>query len=769
MKNSIAEVHVRPEDKYRQIVENANEFIVIIQGDSIRFINQKARALPCYQGEDLIEKSFLGYIHPDDRAKVMDFHVRRSRGEEVPNIYVFRIFDRTGRVYWVENNAVRIEWEGSPATLNFLTDITEQKRIEEELRASEERNRLYLENASDIIFVMDLEFHVLSISPRVFDVIGYTADELMLQDIARMDILRPEYVSKAYEEISQVVDGRRITSSVYEITAKNGTNLFVEISAAPLILDGRLTNIICIARNITERKAMEDSLRISEKRYREILDEIEDGYYEVDLLGAFTFFNGSMCKILGYEPDELMGMNNRTFMNESTAHRVFSTFNQVFTTGEPAKAIDWELIRKNGATCSVETSITLMRDGNGAPMGFRGIARDITDQKNLEQQLYQSQKMEAIGTLAGGIAHDFNNILSGIIGYTELALLETSEQDPVYAMLHQVIKAGERARDLVNQILTFSRRGRHEKKPVMIRPVVEEAIRMLRATLPANIEIYRAIHADEAIIEADSTLIHQIVLNLCTNAYHAVKDAGGFIEVKLEEVDLGREVLLTSPVLRPGAHVRLSVTDTGCGMSPDVVDRIFDPYFTTKTQGEGTGLGLAIVQGIVRSLGGLIRVQSTPGKGSSFQVYLPKAADAAQHEARPMESLPSGCENVLVIDDEKNIIDITRLMLERLGYRVTTHQSSIEALDHFRKSYDDYDLIISDLTMPRMNGDKLAENMLKIRPDIPIILCTGFTDLISHDKATVGGIRDVLTKPVMLGDLAATIRRVLDSRDAENP
>ncbi|HQI82632.1 MAG TPA: PAS domain S-box protein, partial [Deltaproteobacteria bacterium] len=635
------------EEKYRQVVENANEYIVVVQDEQVRYLNRKARSLPCLQDGELLDTHFLSHIHPDDADMVCDYHARRIQGGEVPCIYTFRIVDRSKRTYIVENNAVLIQWEGRPATLNFLTDITDARRMEEELRQSEERNRLYLENATDIIFILDPELRIQSISPRVYDILGITAEEIMNLDISRMNILKPEYLPKLHDEISRVMQGERITSSRYEITNREGEDIFIEVSLAPHFTDHRITDIICVARDVTERTAMEDSLRRSEKRYREILEDIEDGYYEVDLRGNFTFFNYAMCKILGYLPADMTGVNYRSFMDEKTARRVFRAFNQVYLTGEHDKASDWELIRRDGSRCFVETSVSLLRDDRGHPAGFRGIARNVTDRKNLENQLAQSQKMEAIGTLAGGIAHDFNNILAAITGYTELSLMDLKPESPLQSKLEEVLKAGKRAKDLVNQILTFSRKGDYEKKPLRIAMVVDEALKMLRASLPSSIEIVGDLRARDTIVEADPTQIHQIILNLCTNAYHAVRDTGGSIRVELAEQDLSSGTLLPDSNMKRGRYVAISITDTGCGMSKEVMERIFDPYYTTKPKGEGTGLGLAIVHGIVRSLGGGIAVQSMTGQGSTFHIYLPMVSRGSLHEARPAEHIPCGCESVL--------------------------------------------------------------------------------------------------------------------------
>jgi signal transduction histidine kinase/CheY-like chemotaxis protein len=383
-------------------------------------------------------------------------------------------------------------------------------------------------------------------------------------------------------------------------------------------------------------------------------------------------------------------------------------------------------------------------------------------EKKLETQLRQAQKMEAIGTLAGGIAHDFNNILSAVIGYTELALINIPKESSLQNHLQQVLKAGSRAKDLVKQILTFSRQAEQEVGPFQIKLIAKEALKLLRASLPTTIEIRQDIQSDSTVL-ADPTQIHQVLMNLCTNAGYAMQETGGTLEVSLTNVELDSHFTGRHSDMAPGPHLRLTVSDTGHGMTPDVLERIFDPFFTTKGPGEGTGMGLSVVHGIVKSFGGTITVYSEPGKGSTFHVYLPIAEDLKDEgETEVIEPLPTGNERILLIDDEQPLVDIGKQMLERLGYEVITRTSSIEALELFRAQPDRFDLVITDMTMPNMTGDKLAMEIMKIRPDVPVILCTGFSPAITEEEANAWGIQALLEKPLLRHDLAKTIRQVLD-------
>ncbi len=380
-----------------------------------------------------------------------------------------------------------------------------------------------------------------------------------------------------------------------------------------------------------------------------------------------------------------------------------------------------------------------------------------------ERQLQQVLKIQAIGTLAGGIAHDFNNILFPIVGYTELTMDEVPEGSVAHNNLAEILKAANRARDLVQQILTFSRQSGQERKPTKVQYIIEEALKLLRASIPASIEIIHEIDEDCRPVMGDATQIHQVIMNLCTNAYQAMQDKGGRLTVSLKEVDISYEETVEKIGMQPGKHLRLAVTDEGCGMDASVLDRIFEPYYTTKEQGKGTGLGLSVIHGIVKNHRGDITVSSALGKGSTFQVYLPVIEDdIVATEFEPTNGTAKGNERILLIDDEEQIVSMEQQMLENLGYQVTARTNSEEALREFSQQPQNYDLVITDMTMPHMTGDQLAKKLLDIKPDIPVILCTGFNEDITEEKALAMGIQKFVMKPVIKNDLATTIRTVLD-------
>jgi signal transduction histidine kinase/ActR/RegA family two-component response regulator len=382
-----------------------------------------------------------------------------------------------------------------------------------------------------------------------------------------------------------------------------------------------------------------------------------------------------------------------------------------------------------------------------------------------ERQLQQVMKLQAIGTLAGGIAHDFNNILFPIVGYTELTMDDIPEDSQARQNLEEILKATNRAKELVQQILTFSRQGGQERKPLQVQFLIKEALKLLRATIPSTIEIECNVGEECGHIMGDPTQIHQVVMNLCTNAYHAMQETGGTLEVTLKEIDMSYEQSMERVGMKVGRHLELTVKDDGHGMGAEVLERIFEPYFTTKELGKGTGLGLSVIHGIIKNHGGDISVSSQLGKGTTFTVYLP-VIDDIDVAIEPVKTAAAtqGNEHILLIDDEEQIIDIEQQILERLGYKVTSKTDSQEALEEFAAQPEKFDLVITDMTMPKMTGDQLARKLMDIKPDISVILCTGFNETITEQKALAMGIDKFVMKPIVKDELAKTIRNVLDTR-----
>jgi len=411
---------------------------------------------------------------------------------------------------------------------------------------------------------------------------------------------------------------------------------------------------------------------------------------------------------------------------------------------------------------------TIYKNEAGQVQGVFAAARDITEQKKAEkalrgaeERLRQMQKMEALGTLAGGIAHDFNNILMPIVINTELALFDVPLESQVGKSLQIVLNAANRGKEMVKQITAFSRMKEQERKPIKIAAVVKEALAFLKSSFPKHIEVQDEIKAESSMVASDPTQIHQVLLNLCGNAADAMREKGGLLRVTLEEIAIDEAMVFLEPDLKIGPYVQLTVSDTGAGMTPDVMEKVFDPFFTTKDPVGGTGMGLAVVHGIVKNHSGVVRVSSEVGKGSVFTVYLPRVKADSVKDSSDESPIQIGSETILVVDDEEYQVQSMQDMLERLGYRVSGTTRSLEALELFRKQPGYFDLVITDEVMPGITGSKLAEELLKIRPDLPIILSTGYSETINRDKAREIGIRELMMKPFGVREVSAAIRRVL--------
>jgi len=390
---------------------------------------------------------------------------------------------------------------------------------------------------------------------------------------------------------------------------------------------------------------------------------------------------------------------------------------------------------------------------------------DITGMKQVEKRLQQAQKMESIGTLAGGIAHDFNNILAGMLGYTQLAMLGLPKSSQVYTNLENIIGAGRRGRDLIKQILSFSRHQTPRTEPVLLRPIIKEIVKLLGATLPSTIEIRQILKGDQEYVMANATKIHQILTNLCTNAGYAMQENGGILELKTDIVEIGSEAGGFNFNLTPGKYLKITVSDTGCGIDPEILDKIFEPYFTTKPHGQGNGLGLAVARGIAAGCGGTITVYSEPEKGTTFNVYLPvvEKNKVRIDKGKPVVGHRHG--RILFVDDEPTLVDTSRQILEHSGYDVTGLTSSIEALDLFRKQPDAFDLVIADMTMPAMTGDKLAREIMRIRPGFPVVICSGFSKQLVSRSAGDIGVRAILMKPLLDNELISVIDEILSKKN----
>lgn len=527
---------------------------------------------------------------------------------------------------------------------------------------------------------------------------------------------------------------------------------------------------ILMRRGTAQLSKNEELLKESEESFRSVAETANDAIISIDSYGKIIFWNHAAENIFGHAAEEAVGRLVTFIMPEGFQEDHQNGLERFIKTGKPkviGKMVELVGLKKDGSEFPLE--ITISNWNAKDETVFTAIIRDITvrrqaeqEKEELEEQLRQSQKMESIGKLAGGIAHDFNNILSPIMIHSEMAMMDLSPDNPINNNLKEIYKAGERARDMVTQILTFSRQKPQGRTPIKIGSILNEVTKLLRASIPTTIEIRHNLETEDDTVFADPTQLHQVIVNLCTNASHAMREKGGVLDIELDDLDLDSEAVSQFIGLDPGSYVRLTVSDTGQGIDPEVINRIFEPYFTTKDPGEGTGMGLSVVHGIVKSHDGDISVESELGKGTTFRILFPTIESEVSPVAEREANLPRGNDRILLVDDEKAAVDAIQPMLENLGYKVTARTSSVECLEAFRNNPGGFDIVITDMTMPNMTGKDLAKELMAIRPDIPIILCTGFSELIDKTKAKEMGISAFVMKPIVMSQMANTIRKVLD-------
>ncbi len=516
-----------------------------------------------------------------------------------------------------------------------------------------------------------------------------------------------------------------------------------------------------LKRKIQEHEQALEALQESKERFRELAELLPETIFEMGINGNLTFANRKAFDHFGYTQQDLdQGVKGHELFHPDDRSRAMKNAKKIMS-GENIGLNEYTALKKDKSTFpALIHSSAICRDEK--PVGLRGFIIDITETKRLESQLQHAHKMEAVGTLTGGIAHDFNNILGIIIGNTELALDDVPEWNPAHFNLEEIKTAGLRAKDIVSQLLGFAHKTDQKLKPIKLVPVIRDSLKFLRATLPTSVTFRQNIQVSADTVLANSTQIHQIMLNLYTNAAHAMEETGGTLEISIQNQVLDNNSADIYPDLSPGNYITIKVSDTGQGISPEIKDRIFDPYFTTKEIGKGTGMGLSVVHGIIQSHQGAISVDSEPGKGSTFRILLPVIEEEAVIESKSFEELPTGNERILFIDDEKSILKMAQKILERLGYQVETKHNPVDALESFLSKPEQFDLVVTDMTMPDMTGDKLIEQILNISPDMPTILCTGFSEKISEEKAQELGIKAFVLKPLVKRDFAVTVRKVLD-------
>jgi PAS domain S-box-containing protein len=707
-----------------------------------------------------LDDGWLEGVHPEDSAGYRNtygeaFQARRSFEAE------YRLRRSDGEYRWIISTGRPFsDPDGAFAGyVGSCYDITERRQAEEALRESEARFRSAFEYAAIGMALVGSDGRFLQVNHALCEMLGYGEQDLLATSFQAL--AHPEDVSRSIDSMERMRSAE-VQSSQFEkrYFHKRGHVVWVLVSCS-LVRDAREQPLYFISQfqEITQRKRAEQERALLVAAVEQSAESIT----MIDVDGAIRYVNPAFERISGFKREEVVGRSFLQLMQPHCGETVCNTLWETVSHGEVWSGHITEEAR-DGALREIETTVSPIRDSSGAVIYYVAAQRDVTHECSMERQLRQAQKMEAIGTLAGGIAHDFNNILAAIIGYTEMLLFKIPKDSPIRHNLEQVLKAGNRAKELVKQILAFSRQSEQEMKPVQISLVVKEALKLLRASLPTTIEIRQNITGKMGMILADPTQIHQVLMNLCTNAAHAMRATGGVLEVGLGEVKLDGQMMEQCPELTPGSYLRLTVRDTGHGMDSMVMARIFDPFFTTKSPGEGTGMGLAVVHGIVKSHGGAIGVSSEPGVGTTFQMFFPRLPNDVVPISKSAVPVPRGSETILFVDDEEALVEMVQQMLEHLGYDVVARTSSREALEAFRAQPHKFDLVITDQTMPQLTGVDLSREVMAIRPDVPVILCTGFSEIISPEKAKAMGIREFVLKPIITREIAVTIRKALEGQ-----
>ena len=754
--------------QYRHFVENATDAALTADADGrICLVNPGAAHLFGRRRSDLVGADYFNIVPKEAGDEVRKALAGQERQKAAAFYHEFSISVREGRARWVGENVQAVIEGGRLAGFQaVLRDVTGRRSAEEALRQSEGRLRSLFDTMSEGVVRTAPNGRVVFENPAADAIFGVPRDGLRNETLSEgsWEFLR---VDGTPMPIGEWADHRArqekqaVQHVVTGLRHRDGRTVWLNASAVPLVSGGgELEGAVLTLTDVSEKKAAEEDLRIVEFA----LDSAREAVFLVTRQGQIIYANKQAMTALGYTAAELAKLLVFDIDTQLSPEDWAETWRHA--EGGEWPSYESEHLRKDGNTFPTMTTASYFEyQGAGYIFAF---VHDVSRENELAAQLRQAQKMEAIGTLAGGIAHDFNNILTAILGYNELAMQDVPEDGTAARSLQQVRKAADRAADMVQQILTFSRRREQKQQPLRVAPVVKEAVKLLRGSLPATIEVDARISEDTGPVMADPAQIHQVVMNLCTNAYHAMQEKGGKLKVELADANVTREEAARHLGLKPGSYVKLSVADTGCGMDEATQQRMFEPFFTTKREGKGTGLGLATVHGIIRSHKGTVRVESRQDEGTCIDIFFPVCGESGKQEEPEVVEGPAqtGDECVMLVDDEKPIVDSLGMGLERLGYTVEGHTSAEEAIESFMRDPSRYHLVATDQMMPGMAGVELSSRLHRIREDLPILIYTGFYDSVPRIAAEAVGVIEILKKPISARALSAAIRRALDGEQS---
>jgi PAS domain S-box-containing protein len=808
----------KSEYDFQTFTEQSPNMIFINQRGRVVYANKRCFETMGYSRDEFYapEFEFMSLIAPESAELIRSNFKRHLAGEDIEP-YEYALLNKSGEKLEAIITTRLIDFEGAGAILGIITDITDRKRAEEELQYRLKFQRLITTISSQFINLYPAQID--DEIDHTLQQIGVFADAdrsyvFQFSDDQKCVSCTHEWCADQIEPIIERIQDASVDTFPWALKRfLSGQMLLIprvsdlppeaikekqefeqqgaqSILAVPMICSNRVIGFIGldsvkeekmwagdtnsllkivgqVFANALENKKTRQALQQSEERLRIVFETFPDPVTIIQAEdGRCIDVNSAFTRVTGWTYDDVIGKTAADLdIWQDSKER------EKLTAGiaEHGKVenLEAQFRLKDGRLITALMSATLIILRNKPHI--LTITRDISELKAAQQEreqlrtrLIQAQKMEAIGTLAGGIAHDFNNILGAIIGYAEMALYDTQKGSMEHYNIDQVLKAGHRAKDLVKQILAFSRKSEQDKKIILLKPIIKEVLKLLRASLPTTIEIKQSIEPNLDTILADPTQIHQVVMNLCTNSAHAMGDKGGILEVNLHNVNLNTRAAAQYPELNPGPYVKLSISDTGGGMDAATMQRIFDPYFTTKEQDKGTGMGLAVVHGIVKGHGGGIHVESAVGEGTRFDILFPIMGRQIISETEELKALPTGDETILCVDDEQPLIELGKNMLQKLGYHVEARTLPVEAIEIFKAAPDKFNLVISDMTMPTMTGVSLAKKLMEIRPEIPVIICTGYSEQIDESRAKEMGIKGFLMKPFTIRELSKTVRKVLD-------
>ena len=754
------------ENRFRTLLRNSSDIQVIIDENGIeQFVSDSVLAITGYSPQEFIGKSGFEFIHPDDVGILTESlkKVQKDKAGFVRTEYRHRKKDGS----WLNLEAVGTNLLDDPSIKGIVInvrDVTRERQAEKAMIESQSRLQSTFSAAPvGLCIVKDREY--IAVNDTYCDIVGYTEVELIGRT-TRMLYENEDERDRVGRALYAPLRDLGISSTETRHVRNDGVVRDIFLRASPVSMDDSTKGVVVAIEDVTERRRVRKALQNSEERYRSIIENIQEGYYEVDIAGNFMFYNESMCKILGYERDEMVGMNNRNFSSQKAAKKQYEAFNKVYREGTPAKGFEWQVIRKDGTIGILETSVALIRDSASNPIGFRGIARDVTEEKRIKDQLQRAEKMETVGTLAGGVAHDLNNLLSGIVSYPELLLMQLPEDSPFRKPIATIQKSGEKAVAVVQDLLTLARRAVMPTEPVDLNQVVSQFLsspeyHKIREYSPDVQTEVRLEEAEGLTIMGSPTHLSKTVMNLLSNAVEAMP-RGGRIVVSTDQCYMDRPVAGYDDI-KEGDYVMLTVADTGTGISPDDIDKIFEPFYTKKKMGRsGTGLGMAVVWGTVKDHKGFIDVQSIEGEGTTFKLYFPvtrnvSAIDGSEIRA---EDYAGEGELILVVDDMEQQREVAAGMLKQLGYRVYSVSSGEEAVTYFKEH--EADLLLLDMIMdPGMDGLDTYRKIIEMHPGQKAVIASGFSETDRVREAQRLGAGNYLKKPFLMEKLGIAVKSEL--------